>query len=71
MTVRVEPEEVGGSVWLESHKLSNLGIHLKQCDRCNQRCQFQLVFAFLLVNALGDRTVLEALFSTMGITTST
>jgi hypothetical protein len=50
--VRVEPKESAGSCWLETHVFNNLGIHLKFGLCCNQRCQFQLVFAFLVLNSL-------------------
>ena len=68
--VRVEPEEVVGSVGLEAHILTILGIHLKLCVLCNQRCQFQLDLAFFISNSVTVGMILEVLFATTGLTIS-
>ena len=66
----MEPEGVVGSVGLDAHIVIILGIHLKLCVLTNQRCQFQLVCAFFLVNLLSDCMFLEVLLATTGVTTS-
>lgn len=68
--VRVEPEEMVGSCWLETQVFNSLGIHLKFGLYCNQRCQFQLVFALFLVNALAFGVFLELLILSVGVTTT-
>ena len=64
----MEPEEIVGSCWLETQIFNNLGIHLKFGLYCNQRCQFQLVFALFLVNALAFGVFLELLIAALGLT---
>jgi hypothetical protein len=66
----VEPKESAGSCWLEAHVFNNLGIHLKSGLYCNQRCQFQLVLAFFLVNSLVLGLFLDLFSSIMGVTTT-
>jgi hypothetical protein len=65
----VEPKESAGSFWLKAHVFNNLGIHLKSGLYCNQRCQFQLVLAFFLVNSLVLGLFLDLFCSIMGVTT--
>ena len=59
-----------GSCWLDVQICNNLGIHLKFGLYCNQRCQFQLVFALFLVNALAFGLFLDLLISAVGVTTT-
>ena len=55
-----------GSCWLDVQICNSLGIHLKFGLYCNQRCQFQLVLALFLVNALAFGLFLDLLISAMG-----
>ena len=66
----MEPKESVGSCWLEAHVFKILGIHLKSGLYCNQRCQFQLVLAFFLVNSLALGLFLDLSCSTMGVKTT-
>ena len=59
-----------GSCWLEAQIFNSLGIHLKFGLYCNQRCQFQLIFALFLVNSLAVGLFLDLLISAMGVTTT-
>ena len=66
----MEPKDNAGSCWLVTHVVNNLGIHLKSGLYCNQRCQFQLVFAFLMLNALVVGSVLDLFSAPMGVTST-
>lgn len=68
--VRVEPDEVVGSGWLETHDITTLGIQAKLCILVNQRCHFQLDCAFFLVNLLSEGKFLGLLGLTTGVATT-
>ena len=64
----MEPKESAGSNWLAAQVFNNLGIHVKSGLCCNQRCQFQLAFAFLMLNSLVSGLFLLLFSSTVGVT---
>ena len=68
--VRVEPDDVAGSGWLETQDITVLGIQEKLCILVNQRCHFQLDLAFCLVNSLREGNFLGLLGLTTGVATS-
>ena len=68
--VRVEPDDIVGSGWLETQDKTVLGIQAKLCILVNQRCHFQLDLAFCLVKLLIEGNFLGLLGSTIGVATT-